>query len=301
VSTSPGDTAVTAITDATKPVVVVARTDCLVAIYDIHRFTPVYRRFDLLAQRTRIGRDPDAEVFVDDNSISRVQARIERTAHGCVLIDENSKNGTLVNGQRISAPYVLRSGDSIRIGHTILKFLSGNDVEREHQELIIRLTEIDELTQLATRRIFDDELAREITRTRRYERNLSLLALDVDYFKKVNDTYGHSAGDDALRSVGGCIADRIRKKLDVAARVGGEEIGIVMPETDLTQAATFAESLRVAIEALEIASEQHRFSVTVSIGCAELLRSERRPKELYDRADAKLYEAKHSGRNRVCH
>lgn len=290
------NTAVTIVTDVTRPVELPRRSDCLVVIHDEGR-NYVRKRWDLVSSTTRIGRGSKADIVLECNGISRKHARIERSSRGCVLIDEGSRNGTLVNDQRVQAPYVLRSGDLIRLDRIILRFLSGNDIEREYQEVIFRLTEFDAMTELATRRRFDDELGREFNRARRYGRSLSLLLLDIDHFKAVNDTYGHAVGDLVLKQVANAIRARARAT-DVAARVGGEELGLVMPETALGDAVAFAEELRRAIASSVTLVEGARIRVTASIGCAQL-REDASAAELYARCDAKLYQAKNTGRNRV--
>jgi len=160
-----------------------------------------------------------------------------------------------------------------------------------------RLASTDELTGLFNHRQFYLLLGQEVRRALRYGRNLSLIILDIDYFKAYNDRYGHLAGDEALRQIARVLKTKSRD-VDVVARYGGEEFTIILPETELPQAAVQAERLRVAVEG-------HRFSpaaeghLTVSLGAATLVEGMDRPEQLVHRADQVLYEAKASGRNRV--
>jgi diguanylate cyclase (GGDEF)-like protein len=160
-----------------------------------------------------------------------------------------------------------------------------------------RLASTDELTGLFNHRQFYLLLGQEVRRALRYGRNLSLIILDIDYFKAYNDRYGHLAGDEALRQIARVLKTKSRD-VDVVARYGGEEFTIILPETELPQAAFQAERLRVAVEG-------HRFSpaaeghLTVSLGAATLVEGMDRPEQLVHRADQVLYEAKASGRNRV--
>jgi diguanylate cyclase (GGDEF)-like protein len=153
----------------------------------------------------------------------------------------------------------------------------------------------DHLTGLANRRRFERQLAREVARTRRYERPFCLLMLDIDHFKGVNDTHGHEAGDEALRRLGNTLQAGTRG-IDTAARIGGEEFAIILTETDSRRGLEVAERLREEVKATEIPGAGH---VTVSIGLAECTVNFSDARELFSVADAALYEAKRAGRDRV--
>jgi diguanylate cyclase (GGDEF)-like protein len=153
----------------------------------------------------------------------------------------------------------------------------------------------DHLTGLANRRRFERQLAREVARTRRYERPFCLLMLDIDHFKRVNDTHGHETGDEALRRLGNTLQAGTRG-IDIAARIGGEEFAIILTETDSRRGLEVAERLREEVKATEIPGAGH---VTVSIGLAECTVAFSDVRELFSVADAALYEAKRAGRDRV--
>lgn len=153
----------------------------------------------------------------------------------------------------------------------------------------------DHLTGLANRRRFERQLEREVARTRRYGHPFCLLMLDIDHFKRVNDTYGHEGGDETLRRLGHVLQTGTRG-VDTAARVGGEEFAIILTETDFAHGLEVAERLRKTIRETDI-PEAGR--VTVSIGLAEYNEPVRDGRELYAAADAALYEAKRQGRDRV--
>jgi diguanylate cyclase (GGDEF)-like protein len=161
-----------------------------------------------------------------------------------------------------------------------------------------RLASTDELTGLFNHRQFYLLLGQEVRRALRYGRQLSLILLDIDYFKAYNDRHGHLAGDEALRQIARVLKTKSRD-VDMVARYGGEEFTIILPETELSQAAVQAERLRVAVEThrFGLAAEGH---LTVSLGAATLLEGMDRPEQLVHRADQALYEAKAGGRNRVC-
>jgi len=171
------------------------------------------------------------------------------------------------------------------------------------RRMLERLANIDGLTELANRRRFDEVYDREWQRARRSGRPLSLALLDIDSFKQYNDRYGHPAGDRALRSVARVAGAAMRRPSDLAARYGGEELVLLMPETEALVARELVAGLREAIAGLAILHETSNVApmLTVSVGGATLLAdSAEQPYELFESADAHLYRAKQAGRNQVC-
>ena len=166
---------------------------------------------------------------------------------------------------------------------------------------------LDKLTGLYNRRHFDSKLANEFRRAVRYQRDLSLLVVDIDHFKKVNDTHGHPQGDAVLKVVTGILGSSFRD-IDTVCRIGGEEISVIMPETSVEDAKMKAEQVRDAIEKCRIglaasktkADPDATMSVTISIGVACINNSIESEDHLFQEADRLLYIAKNSGRNRVC-
>jgi len=158
------------------------------------------------------------------------------------------------------------------------------------------MAHIDRLTLLYNRRYFDDVLTREAERARRYSQPLCLLLLDIDFFKKVNDVHGHPKGDQVLTEIASIISDNIRM-IDIAARYGGEEIAVILPETELDNALTAAEKLREAIE--KDSPLRTGLDITVSIGVSCFVSEDDAVKNMIARSDAALYQAKKNGRNRV--
>ncbi|MCW8906570.1 MAG: diguanylate cyclase [Sedimenticola sp.] len=156
----------------------------------------------------------------------------------------------------------------------------------------------DALTGLHNRHAFDSRLDEEFSRWNRYRNPLCLIVVDVDHFKRVNDTYGHLAGDKVLQVIGSHLK-RATRKVDFAARYGGEEFVILLPEVNLKGARAVAEKIRTAIEEKPFHSGNNRVSITVSCGVASFREGDGR-KTPFERADEALYLAKRSGRNRCC-
>jgi diguanylate cyclase (GGDEF)-like protein len=162
-----------------------------------------------------------------------------------------------------------------------------------------RLATTDGLTGLTNRRTLNTQLVARVREAQRYHRPLSLLLLDIDHFKKVNDTHGHPAGDAVLRGVS-AVARAQARETDLVARYGGEELAVVLPETDAAGARAIAERLRAAVEGTAHATtEQGSLRVTVSVGVATWPGGGQTPDELLTTADRALYRAKQTGRNRV--
>lgn len=156
----------------------------------------------------------------------------------------------------------------------------------------------DGLTGMQNRRYFDDALKEYLHEFRRIDRPVGLMILDLDHFKQVNDTYGHDAGDEVLRSVAKCLKSMTRYH-DVVARLGGEEFAIVAPNMDIELLQRVADRMRKAIAALSIETAGSQLNITSSVGLA-LWDKQETAEEFYRRADKQLYEAKRQGRNRVC-
>ncbi|HVA49075.1 MAG TPA: GGDEF domain-containing protein [Pirellulales bacterium] len=175
--------------------------------------------------------------------------------------------------------------------------MSQQEVEQQRRkaDALAAESRTDALTGLPNRRSFDEELLRRIDQWRRHKVPVSLLLVDIDRFKQINDRYGHPVGDAALKWVAGLQASSLRQ-MDLAARYGGEEFAVILPGIKLSDASNVAERLRGTIAAKKFQEGEHEFPVTVSIGVAMTV-SEDQPAALIKRADEALYAAKHNGRN----
>ena len=156
----------------------------------------------------------------------------------------------------------------------------------------------DQLTQLNNRGYWEDSLMHEHKRFMRYGNKYSLVMLDIDYFKKINDTYGHQAGDKVLKTVSNILMDSVRDT-DIVGRYGGEEFGVILPGNDSQGAFTFAERLRKKIDKTEIKTNENCIKITISLGIAEFKNDVESYIDHIERADRALYESKHAGRNQT--
>ena len=257
------------------------------------------RRVHVGTEPVIIGRSPKCDIQVDQESVSRNHCRIRHTGAEFLVRDLGSTNGTYVNDDLVGEEGRLRHGDQLKVGRTILKFIIGDDVEVQYHEEIYRLMTTDGLTQLHNKRYFDEMLDREVARAKRYKRSFSLLMFDIDHFKKINDRFGHLAGDAILRQLGAVLLGRLRVN-DVLARVGGEEFALITPEVGLGGAAELAGKINRLIADTRFEFEGSPVDVTVSVGVAEWQPHYQDATELFRAADEKMYEAKRAGRNRVC-
>ena len=255
-----------------------------------------------------LGRALEADVRVNDAKVSRLHASITSVINAAtgrteyIIKDLESRNGISVNGAKVLEA-ILVHGDKITIGEHIVRFELLDEIDREYQQQIHRLITHDDLTGLLSSRSFFSELRREAARARSDERQLCVLVMDVDHFKKVNDSYGHLTGSKTLEEIGQCIISIMRSG-DAASRFGGEEFSAFLLDADLAQGMVAAERIRSVIQETEFsvirqgkAFEKHH--VTISIGVAAFPTDSNDPIELVEMADSALYRAKREGRNRV--
>lgn len=256
------------------------------------------KRRDIDDDSIVIGRGDDSNIIVNDPSVSRNHLRIFKKEKIFYAEDLGSTNKTYVNEDEIEGIRKLENGDRIKIGNTIFKFISSHDMEAEYYDQLYQFSIRDGLTALYNRKSFDDRLESEFSRCKRYGHSLSLVMIDIDHFKQVNDTYGHLAGDAVLTNLSKLFGKFFRS-VDFIARYGGEEFAIILPETPLNGAVLTTERIRMAIAQNEVYVNQHTIRVTISAGVAEYKPETPSPIALIGESDKKLYEAKNNGRNRV--
>lgn len=246
-----------------------------------------------------VGRQATCELPLADNSVSRRHARIRIVDGRHLLEDLGSANGTYVAGVRVEQHWLV-DGDVVQFGSSIAYRYSVTDSQQLAMlRYLYDASVTDALTGAFNREYFDGRLATEIAYATRHETQLSLLMLDVDHFKLVNDDFGHQVGDAALVKLVETVRTKLRVE-DVFCRYGGEEFAAILRTTDLDAASCVAERIRQATTAIDLRIDGKRVPITVSIGCASLVCcTESVPMELVAVSDRRLYLAKRGGRNRV--
>jgi two-component system, cell cycle response regulator len=253
----------------------------------------------LTKDETVIGRTAGADIVIPDSSVSRRHAVIRRAAPGVddfEVIDLGSTNGTIVEGERVER-LALKPGSKVAIGGRILKFELVDKTDLAYQAHIVQMIHLDELTGLLTRRSLFRALEAELIRTERYQHPVSLLMMDLDHFKLVNDTHGHVVGSHCLSEVGALIREATRVT-DVNGRYGGEEFVSFLPETDTAAALMMAERIREALAETSFEHGGTTYQVRISIGVATYPADGANTEALVRAADTALYRAKAMGRNR---
>jgi len=259
--------------------------------------TKTGKRYILDEEGLVIGRTEGASIQVADLSVSRRHARFTRSGTSWVLEDLGSANGTYVQERKISRAE-LAHGDMLRLGSVVFKYFADGSSEGALVDNIYKKATIDPTTGIYNKSYLRDELESHFKLARNYNRLLSVLILDLDHFKKVNDTYGHNCGDAVLKQSAELAKLKVRKN-DILARFGGEEFVVILPETDLKAGFELAERIRSAFAGASFRYESHVLRQTISIGVAQYDPKMQNFSQLLEVADKKLYEAKGSGRNKV--
>ncbi|MFC1668161.1 diguanylate cyclase [Chlamydiota bacterium] len=244
-----------------------------------------------------IGRDEMTDFCIKDPAISRNHMKILCEKDSIKIKDLDSTNGIYVNDEKKSEA-ILEDGDRIVLGGTHLKFSYTDTLEEEFYKDFYKLATRDGLTNTINKSYIMELFERELSRSRRHKKNISIMMLDIDFFKKVNDTYGHLAGDYVLREITKIISKKLREE-DLFGRYGGEEFLILLPDTSVKKAQTVAEKIRQIIEQKVLRYNDMTIQVTVSIGVAAFSKELQTTELLLARADHNLYTAKASGRNCV--
>jgi diguanylate cyclase (GGDEF)-like protein len=249
-----------------------------------------------------IGRAPTAELRIEDEGISRTHARIRAETGRAWVEDLGSRNGTYLNGSKVTGTVALNDGDKIKVGRgTVIRFGFQDDLDESFHENLMSSALRDGLTRLFNKRYFLERLDSELKFAQRHHASLSLLMLDLDHFKKINDTNGHLAGDKVLTTIANVLSKTVRNE-DVVARFGGEEFAIILRAIEIDSAQLMAERVRKLVEGATIQLDGGKeLHATVSIGVATFPTTPCKTLEdLVEAADKALYRAKHDGRNRVC-
>ena len=255
--------------------------------------------FPIEGPRTTIGRGLKADVRINDEGISRTHAVVEYRDGRYVLCDAGSTNGTYANGERIEE-HVLVEGDKIQIGaSSVLKFTFHDELDEDFQRKLYESALRDRVTGVFNRSYFNNRLESDVAFALRHGKPLALVMIDIDHFKRVNDTYGHPAGDALLRDFAARVHATTRSE-DVFARYGGEEFALICRDVDARKALRAAERILRTITKEPFDVGGTRLPVTASLGVADLGQLHQPSAEqLVRAADAALYRAKADGRARI--
>lgn len=245
-----------------------------------------------------IGRHPDCDVTLNQRAVSGVHAELKVGENEIILSDRNSTNGTILNRNKIDRPVVLRANDLIKIGSFVLKF-TDTKLDAQFTESLQERNNKDPLTGAANKA----HLVKALQSSIDIAKNgfaLSIIILDIDHFKQINDTHGHLAGDFILKELCRVIKDSVIRSEDVLARFGGEEFVLILPDSPLHVAASIAERIRKTIEEHSfVYANKAKIPVTASLGVAAYNERYKNMDAFIDAADRELYNSKKSGRNRV--
>jgi two-component system, cell cycle response regulator len=271
---------------------------CLIII----RGTPQGHRFFITAPEMTIGRDPATDISVSDQSVSRKHAQIRKEADGRVrLTDLGSQNGTFVNDKKLAGgnSVILAKEDMIKLGNSIFKYLPAGELETLYLGNLSDAAHTDPLTRIYNKGFLLEGMEAEIKRAKALHTGLSVLFLDLDHFKKINDTYGHDAGDHVLKEFTNLVRTSYLRPKDVFGRYGGEEFVVVLGNMGAKAALELAERIRCAVEAHAFIYEGKKIAVTTSMGIAELGPSLDTVQALLKASDKALYQSKQTGRNKI--
>lgn len=256
--------------------------------------------FDLLPGKNSLGRGIENSFSLDFQGISRKHMQVEMTESGdAILSDLGSRNGTFINNTKLDSTHKLEKGDMIKLGSIALKFLPKGDPERLTYDKLNLEANTDGLTKCFNKTYFNNALDTEVKKSKVTGAPLTLVVFDLDHFKKLNDNYGHDAGDYVLKEMAELLRQHGIRNGDIFARYGGEEFVVLLPKTTLKQGFEIAERLRKTVEDHHFVYEEQRLPVTASIGVADYRKNVNTGTDLFKRADSAVYKSKEGGRNRV--
>jgi diguanylate cyclase (GGDEF)-like protein len=217
------------------------------------------------------------------------------------VVDMGSTNKTIVNGMTLPplTPHRLKNNDQVKTGNVVFKFLERGSLEAMSTQEVQERVAKDALTGAYTKAELLQRAPELVKRAETLGDPLSLVVFDIDFFKKINDTYGHPGGDYVLRELGRVVGTKLVRSQDYFARFGGEEFVILLLGSNSRQAWDVAERIRLTVQGHNFVYEGTQVPVTVSLGVAERYQTEKTWEALFDRADKALYHSKKTGRNKV--
>jgi diguanylate cyclase (GGDEF)-like protein len=260
------------------------------------------KHFLLEKNKTTIGRDTANDIPIHDEKVSKVHCEIsffkDNLGIEQIFIKDNrSTNGTYINSELIDQ-ITLQAGDKIQVGDTVMSLSFSDELEKEYHAKLFNYAVRDSHTGLYNKRFIINELENISRIARRSGRVFSIIIIDIDDFKQINDLYGHLAGDEYLKAIATLFRQSLREQ-DIAGRIGGEEFLVILPETTIDGAFQLAVRMRMNVEGFVLDHVAGQIRTTISAGVCQYESSIKDINELLDIADQALYETKRSGKNKV--
>jgi diguanylate cyclase (GGDEF)-like protein len=259
------------------------------------------KQWSLMQPETIAGRSIECPIFIDDRSLSRNHCRFMLMGPDVSVVDIGSTNKTVVNGITLPpmTPHRLKNNDQVKAGNVVFKYLERGSLEAMSTQEVQERVAKDVLTGAYTKAELLQRAPELVKRAETLGDPLSLVVFDIDFFKKINDSYGHPGGDYVLRELGRVVGTKLVRSQDYFARFGGEEFVILLLGSNSQQAMDVAERIRQTVQSHGFLYEGAQVPVTVSLGVAERYQTEKNWEQLFDRADKALYHSKKTGRNKV--
>ncbi len=260
----------------------------------------VGKQWQLTKTDFTIGRSVECEIYISDGSLSRSHAKFVVVGTEISILDLGSTNKTAVNGVPLTplSAKRLANNDQIKAGNIIFKFLESGSLEAISNQTVFEKAQKDALTSAYSKGALLEKGPEAIKRAEVLSEPMSVITFDIDYFKKVNDTYGHPGGDYVLKELGQLIQNKLVRVNDYFARYGGEEFVIILQATPLKTAQDVAERIRQTVQNHTFNFQDKTIPLTISIGVAERSATDSWD-QVYNKADKALYFSKQNGRNRV--
>ncbi len=261
----------------------------------------VGKQYPISSNDIVIGRSVETQVYIDDKSLSRSHAKFAVVGAEVSIIDLGSTNKTIVNGNALPplAPCKLKNNDQIKTGNVIFKFLEKGNIEALTNQTMYEKANRDALTGAHSKGSLLEKGPEAVKRSELLNEEMSVIIFDIDHFKKINDSYGHPAGDFVLKELGNIVSSKLIRSNDYFARYGGEEFVLILSGGTAKMVSEIAERIRQTIETHVFVYENKVIPVTISLGVVTKSTNDTDWPEIFDRADKAMYTSKQAGRNRV--